>query len=109
MVIDLKHKYDNLKQKFIRLEEDYGLIEKKYATLKKRTGQAVPEVEEELQLYKKLLKCNSCHSREKNAVLIKCMHVFCRQCLEERIETRQRKCPNCGESFAASDIRNIYL
>lgn len=92
-----------------RLKEDNDLLEKKYNALKRRQQSGNTEAEEELQLYKKLLKCNSCHVREKNAVLTKCMHVFCRTCLEERVETRQRKCPNCGEAFSATDIRNIYL
>jgi E3 ubiquitin-protein ligase BRE1 len=92
-----------------RLREDHALVERKYNSLKKRGAAGSSEVEEELVMYKKLMQCNSCHLREKNAVLVKCMHVFCRRCLEERIETRQRKCPNCGENFAASDIRTIYL
>lgn len=95
-----------------RLKDDFELVNKKYQSLRKKGsggGIATSEVEEELSLYKKLLRCNSCHIREKNAVLSKCMHVFCRQCLEDRIETRQRKCPNCGDSFSATDIRTIYL
>lgn len=63
----------------------------------------------ELLSYKKLMKCDVCHIRDKNAVITKCMHVFCRDCLDTRIETRQRKCPNCGDPFGASDVRNIYL
>lgn len=63
----------------------------------------------ELLSYKKLMKCDVCHIRDKDAVITKCMHVFCRDCLDTRIETRQRKCPNCGDPFGASDVRNIYL
>lgn len=67
------------------------------------------DIEDELHIYKKLMKCNSCHIRDKNAVTTKCMHAFCRQCLDTRIETRQRKCPNCGEPFGANDVRPLYL
>lgn len=74
-----------------------------------RTNNATFGAEKELQIYKKLMKCNSCHLRDKNAVITKCMHVFCKQCLDTRIETRQRKCPNCGEAFGTSDVRMIYL
>lgn len=94
---------------YSRLKEDHSLLERKYSALKKRGTTGTSESEEELQMYKKLLRCNSCHIREKNAVLTKCMHVFCRKCLEDRMETRQRKCPNCGDAFGASDIRTIYL
>lgn len=67
------------------------------------------DLQEELEIYKKLMKCNSCHIREKGVVLLKCMHVFCKECIDTRLETRQRKCPNCGESFGANDVRPIYL
>lgn len=69
----------------------------------------VKDLEEELGIYKKLMKCNSCHTRDKNAVILKCMHCFCKQCLDIRLETRQRKCPNCGDSFGANDVKQIYL
>ena len=64
---------------------------------------------EELEMYRKLLKCNSCHLNDKSTVLLKCMHVFCRPCIDTRLETRQRKCPNCGESFGVADVKAIYL
>lgn len=72
-------------------------------------GVNVHDLKEQVDLYRRLLKCNTCKTRDKNAVITKCMHVFCRECLETRIETRQRKCPNCGEPFGASDIKNIFL
>lgn len=107
--IDLKKKYESLTSQYNILRENHELLERKYQVVKNRGPSGPSEVEEELQMYKKLMRCNSCDAREKNSVLAKCMHVFCRKCLEDRIETRQRKCPNCGEAFAASDIRTIYL
>lgn len=77
--------------------------------LEQRGGKGSMQGGEELEMYRKLMKCNSCHLRDKNAVILKCMHCFCRQCLDTRIETRQRKCPNCGEAFGAGDVRTIYL
>lgn len=64
---------------------------------------------EELTIYKELLKCNSCHVRQKDTVLTKCMHVFCKDCIDTRLETRQRKCPNCGEAFGMNDVKQIFL
>lgn len=92
-----------------RLIEELELAQKKLRSYSGSGHGVQKDLEEELAIYKKLMKCNSCHTREKNAVITKCMHVFCRQCLDTRIETRQRKCPNCGESFGVSDVRSIYL
>ncbi|KAJ2477408.1 E3 ubiquitin-protein ligase bre1, partial [Coemansia sp. RSA 2320] len=59
--------------------------------------------------YKALLKCPTCQTNFKSHVLLRCMHVFCKQCVDSRIETRQRKCPSCSEPFGAKDVRQIYL
>ncbi|KAJ9087188.1 E3 ubiquitin-protein ligase bre1 [Entomophthora muscae] len=59
--------------------------------------------------YKQLLQCTSCSLRFKSHVLTKCMHVFCKQCIDNRIDTRQRKCPSCNETFGANDVKQIYL
>ncbi|KAJ1723359.1 E3 ubiquitin-protein ligase bre1 [Coemansia erecta] len=59
--------------------------------------------------YKALLKCPTCQTNFKSHALMRCMHVFCKQCIDSRIETRQRKCPSCSEPFGAKDVRQIYL
>ncbi|KAJ1734579.1 E3 ubiquitin-protein ligase bre1 [Coemansia biformis] len=59
--------------------------------------------------YKALLKCPTCQTNFKSHTLLRCMHVFCKQCIDSRIETRQRKCPSCSEPFGAKDVRQIYL
>lgn len=45
----------------------------------------------------------------KDAVLVKCFHVFCLECLRTRYETRQRKCPKCNAGFGANDFHRLYL
>ncbi len=92
-----------------RIAEDLEAAQRKLKAYMESSKGPQKDVEEELGIYKKLMKCNSCHIRDKSAVITKCMHVFCRQCLDTRIETRQRKCPNCAEPFGASDVRAIYL
>ncbi|KIR53461.1 E3 ubiquitin-protein ligase BRE1 [Cryptococcus gattii Ru294] len=56
----------------------------------------------------KLLKCSCCEQNFKQQVIVKCMHTFCKQCLEQRIASRQRKCPACGLAFAKEDIQTLY-
>ncbi|KAK9763155.1 E3 ubiquitin-protein ligase bre1 [Basidiobolus ranarum] len=90
-----------------RLEEECTSLKKKVASLTSNQGES--ELAQMCDEYKALLKCNSCNIRFKSHVLMRCMHVFCRECIDSRIETRQRKCPNCGEGFGANDVKQIYL
>merc|ERR1719411_2067713 len=46
---------------------------------------------------------------DKDAILTKCFHAFCYDCLRTRYETRQRKCPKCNAAFGASDYHRLYL
>lgn len=75
------------------------------------TGQAGLEksLQEQLVMYRQLVKCLVCNKNDKEVCLSKCMHVFCRECIDSRLATRQRKCPTCGESFSQSEVKTIYL
>ncbi|CDQ71464.1 unnamed protein product [Oncorhynchus mykiss] len=44
-----------------------------------------------------------------DAVLTKCFHVFCFECVKTRYDTRQRKCPKCNAAFGANDFHRIYI
>ncbi|KAF9469928.1 BRE1 E3 ubiquitin ligase-domain-containing protein [Collybia nuda] len=57
----------------------------------------------------KLLKCSTCQQNFRNTVITKCMHTFCKQCVDTRITTRQRKCPVCGLGFAQSEVQTIFF
>lgn len=74
-------------------------------------GQAGLEksLQEQLVMYRQFVKCLVCNKNDKEVCLSKCMHVFCRECIDTRLATRQRKCPTCGESFSQSEVKTIYL
>ena len=55
------------------------------------------------------LRCSVCDDREKTTCLIRCMHTFCRECVQKNIDNRSRKCPACGERFGKDDVKDIYL
>ena len=64
---------------------------------------------EEIRQYKAKLTCPCCNIRKKDAILTKCFHVFCFECLKTRYDTRQRKCPKCNATFGNNDYHKIYL
>ena len=59
--------------------------------------------------YLQLLKCTACDLNFKSHVIMRCMHVFCKPCMDNQLEYRQRKCPTCRENFGAKDVKEIYL
>ncbi|KAF8628901.1 hypothetical protein AX15_003682 [Amanita polypyramis BW_CC] len=63
----------------------------------------------EVQNLKELLRCSTCKTNFRNTVITKCMHTFCKQCVEARITTRQRKCPACNLVFAQSEVQTLWF
>lgn len=95
-----------------RLQEEIAQLRRKAERMKKMeyTGSSLDEVMmEEIREYKETLTCPSCKVKRKDAVLSKCFHVFCWDCLRTRYETRQRKCPKCNCAFGANDYHRLYL
>ncbi|KAG5879910.1 hypothetical protein JTB14_018452 [Gonioctena quinquepunctata] len=95
-----------------RLQEEIAQFKRKGERMKKMelAGTTLDEVMmEEIREYKETLTCPSCKVKRKDAVLSKCFHVFCYDCLKTRYETRQRKCPKCNCAFGANDYHRLYL
>merc|ERR1712038_1546837 len=94
-----------------RLQEDLGILKRKVERLKKiEMASDMDEIlKEEIREYKETLTCPSCKVKRKDAVLTKCFHCFCYDCLRTRYETRQRKCPKCNAAFGASDYHRLFL
>lgn len=95
-----------------RLQEEIMQLKRKAERMKKMelAGTTLDEVMmEEIREYKETLTCPSCKVKRKDAVLSKCFHVFCYDCLKTRYETRQRKCPKCNCAFGANDYHRLYL
>ncbi|KAG5187981.1 hypothetical protein JKP88DRAFT_262346 [Tribonema minus] len=72
-------------------------------------GEETALLAEEAQELRKALRCSVCSSRQKDCVLTKCYHMFCRQCVDENLRARNRKCPACGKVFGADDVHSIYI
>ncbi|XP_068031353.1 E3 ubiquitin-protein ligase BRE1A-like [Anomalospiza imberbis] len=96
-----------------RAEEDISRLCRKLETTKK--PDMVPSCDEilmeEIKDYKgsACLTCPCCNMRKKDAVLTRCFHVFCFECVKTRYDTRQRECPKCNAAFGANDSHRIYI
>ncbi|KAJ1962970.1 E3 ubiquitin-protein ligase bre1 [Dispira parvispora] len=91
-----------------RLMEENAQLKRRLERNSKE-GAVDEELRNERDEYKTLLKCSSCLTRFKSHVLLRCMHVFCHECIQARLDTRQRKCPSCAEPFGTNDVRKIFL
>jgi E3 ubiquitin-protein ligase BRE1 len=94
-----------------RSQEEIKHLQQKLERQKRiENGASIDEVlKEENREYKEQLRCPSCKVKQKDAVLTKCFHVFCYDCLQKRYESRQRKCPKCNANFGANDYHKLYL
>ena len=54
-----------------------------------------------------MLRCSVCKDRFKCVAIARCYHLFCKECIDENLRNRQRKCPACGEKFGADDVRTL--
>uniref|UniRef100_A0A8D3C365 E3 ubiquitin protein ligase n=1 Tax=Scophthalmus maximus TaxID=52904 RepID=A0A8D3C365_SCOMX len=95
-----------------RAQEDIAKLRRKIEKAKKpaeKISNGDDILNEEISEYKARLTCPCCNSRVKDAVLTKCFHVFCFECVKTRYDTRQRKCPKCNAAFGANDFHRIYI
>ncbi|GAA5973856.1 hypothetical protein JCM11641_003195 [Rhodosporidiobolus odoratus] len=77
------------------------------------SGSADPSEVRELKKYNadlsRLLKCSTCSLRFKDTVLSRCGHTFCRECLDDRMAVRNRRCPTCSTQFGMADVLPMFL
>ena len=66
-----------------RMHEDSAILKRKVERLKKiEMASDMDEIlKEEIREYKETLTCPSCKVKRKDAILTKCFHVFCYDCL----------------------------
>ena len=55
-----------------------------------------------------MLRCSVCRERFKEVCITRCFHLFCKECIDENLRTRHRKCPACGEKFGEVDVKRIF-
>ncbi|KAJ3065053.1 hypothetical protein HDU98_011543 [Podochytrium sp. JEL0797] len=92
-----------------RLLERIEVLKKKLESQPKTSEMADSYLQQENEDLKLLVKCSACSTNFKSHILTKCMHTFCKSCLDDLVNSRQRKCPKCANPFGHADIRPFYL
>ncbi|XP_034574578.1 E3 ubiquitin-protein ligase BRE1-like 1 isoform X1 [Setaria viridis] len=94
-----------------RIEDDLDLMSSKANSLreKKDNSAVLQKLHHEVKEYRGILKCGVCHERQKEIVIAKCYHLFCNQCIQKSLGSRQKRCPSCGLSFGVNDVKPIYI
>ena len=67
------------------------------------------ELNGDANLVQGLAICNVCRKNFKDTVIKTCGHVLCHECVDERLQFRMRKCPNCNKTFGANDYMRITM
>ncbi|CAO3631846.1 unnamed protein product [Cunninghamella blakesleeana] len=101
--------FEEEKQLQVRVEENHEKMKRKWDMISQGNHPQEQQLIEECDELRSLLKCSTCKTRFRSHLLIRCMHTFCKKCIDDRLETRQRRCPTCSESFGASDVKQFYL
>ena len=75
----------------------------------KHTEDKIKTLENDLDVYRKAIRCSVCNDTHKDCLIQKCWHTFCRKCLEANLNKRNRKCPTCKSVYDRSDIRPLFF
>jgi len=73
------------------------------------SGFTADQLATQVSVLKGRLACPVCNHRDKKCILLRCRHMFCKQCVEENVRNRSRKCPACGQRFDNKDVADVWL
>jgi len=129
----LKHRCDDLvsnstvnQQQIMKLSEDLEVVKKDAIEAVRKAALAKTHMSsgssnkfnseftaEQLTIQVNALKsrisCPVCNTRDKKVIITRCRHMFCRQCVELNLESRNRKCPSCGLRFDRKDVEDVWF
>ncbi|XP_022153796.1 E3 ubiquitin-protein ligase BRE1-like 2 isoform X2 [Momordica charantia] len=109
-ITDIEAELESERSAREKLEEELKELNSKVAKLTSETGEAaVKKLQDEINSCKTILKCSICNDHPKEVVIVKCYHLFCSSCIQQRIERRNRKCPACGTAFGQNDVRGVKI
>jgi hypothetical protein len=63
----------------------------------------------EMKALKGAYYCSVCKATKRSCIISRCGHTFCRNCIDDRIKLRNRRCPSCNSGFAEADVLTMFL
>ncbi|KAF6831523.1 E3 ubiquitin-protein ligase BRE1 [Colletotrichum plurivorum] len=88
-----------------RLKVRADMVQKEKDDWKRK---ALSNSSEEEEMLRTFALCTVCRNNFKDTALKTCGHLFCHQCVDDRISNRMRKCPNCSRAFDRLDVMSVH-
>lgn len=89
-----------------KLKVQFEDAQKQTESWKKKSLSNQPDEEKYMR---SMILCAVCKKNFKDTAIKSCGHLFCKECVEERLTSRSRKCPQCGKSFGANDHMRVHF
>mmetsp|Transcript_6486 Transcript_6486/g.9975 ORF Transcript_6486/g.9975 Transcript_6486/m.9975 type:complete len:672 (-) Transcript_6486:87-2102(-) len=67
------------------------------------------ELRSQLGEMQQKLNCPLCSEENREVIIARCFHTFCRKCIEKCYKGRNRKCPQCKLTFSINDVKTLWL
>lgn len=106
----------------VKLEENLKKLEEENDRLNDKLNNAmlgngsdyykeqIEDLKEQNDYLHKLINCPICHTNQKSVLITKCGHALCRNCLNNQLASRSRKCPSCNIHYSPqSEIHDLFL
>lgn len=92
-----------------KLQRDLDKVRKQLASSGSTRKKGSFADDDQIEALNSILRCSACKDRYRNRIITRCLHTFCNECVDARIQTRQRKCPSCGLGFSTSDVQTLFF
>jgi hypothetical protein len=103
---EIRGKTEQLEAQARRVWEDIKELKHQYPILVGKSESQQPvdeEIDEKYHEFHDAYLCQNCfrsgYRRPRDTVLAKCGHSYCRDCIDQLVKLRNRKCPVCSQAF----------
>lgn len=106
---EILKKNQRLQEQNAILSSEKNVLDKRLSSTAAGKDDTVAKEDQFLPVFMQMVTCKVCNLRNKDCIIIKCSHSFCRECIDENLRSRHRKCPGCGIQFSQNDVRPFYF